>query len=487
MSEAGGGNIPASEGNTTPPAGTSAAAGAGKGSGSGRGSGGRGGGRGHNRFNQGPAQVVSSTQKDFTGMTPDVGGILALANEKGIIKRTDMDSFLKLMGDYTVAKIKNGGLIYGILTTGNDPLPALEAAIQDPSTIANSASDMVKRVFLEDRKRAQDKVENAKTALQALYGAIKGQCTPALLGMVERETEFVTKNTDFDVLWLIGKLRLAIAGVDTKANKLMVVYNALTRLVNMRQGKTEANDNFRRRFKDNVKKLIAADGGNCILPKGAGTFADQDNPTNDELDDLCEKFQAIIFLMRADENRFLDLQSELERDQHKGVDHYPESVDETYDLLCRRSDDLMSRRTRLPGSNIDTRSGLSYAQDRSNVVPGRDGNVVERECYNCGARGHMSPQCPEEPNQNRGRDRGGGGRGRFHYHGLSFSQHDESIPSSWILLDTCSTCSVSNNNNHVSNISSCPSWNFLQVVTNGGGMLFNEWMTLVPVFSIVAL
>ena len=65
MSEAGGGNIPASEGNTTPPAGTSAAAGAGKGSGSGRGSGGRGGGRGHNRFNQGPAQVVSSTQKDI--------------------------------------------------------------------------------------------------------------------------------------------------------------------------------------------------------------------------------------------------------------------------------------------------------------------------------------------------------------------------------------------------------------------------------------
>ena len=92
------------------------------------------------------------------------------------------------MSDCAVARIKNGGLIHGTLTTGNDPLPALEVAIQDPSTITDAASDMTKRVFLEDRKRAQDKVENAKTALQALYGVIKGQCTPLLLSMVERET-----------------------------------------------------------------------------------------------------------------------------------------------------------------------------------------------------------------------------------------------------------------------------------------------------------
>lgn len=69
----------------------------------------------------------------------------------------------------------------------------------------------------------------------------------------------------------------------------------------------------------------------------------------------------MIFLMRADESRFLELQSELERDQQKAFDNYPKTVDETYELLCRRSDDLMSRRNRISGGG--TRSGLSYAQE----------------------------------------------------------------------------------------------------------------------------
>ena len=130
-----------------------------------------------------------------------------------------MDSFLKLMGDYTVAKIKNGGLIHGILTTGTDLLPALEAAIEDPTTIADSASDMVKRVFLEDRKRAQNKVEHAKRALKAVYGIIQGQCTTGLLSKVEQDAEYLEKNTNFDVLWLIGKLRLGVSGVYSTCDK----------------------------------------------------------------------------------------------------------------------------------------------------------------------------------------------------------------------------------------------------------------------------
>ena len=101
-------------------------------------------------------------------------------------------------------------------------------------------------------------------------------------------------NTNFDVLWLIGKLRLGMTGVDMKANKLMVVFSALTKLLNMRQGKTEANDSYRRRFKDNVKKLVAADGCGCIVPKEAGTFADHDNPTKDGLKLVTKCIQFII-------------------------------------------------------------------------------------------------------------------------------------------------------------------------------------------------
>ena len=75
MSDQGGANSTA---NDSPPAGTTAAASGSCGrrsnQNSGSGDSGRGGNRGHNRFNREHGQVLTSSQKDFFDMTPDVGG-----------------------------------------------------------------------------------------------------------------------------------------------------------------------------------------------------------------------------------------------------------------------------------------------------------------------------------------------------------------------------------------------------------------------------
>ena len=48
------------------------------------------------------------------------------------------------------------------------------------------------------------------------------------------------------------------------------------------------------------------------------------------------------------------------------------------------------------------------------------------------------------------------------------------IPKTWILLDTCSTCDVSNNTNMVHDIRPCSSENVLTAYTNGGAQRYES-------------
>ena len=58
--------------------------------------------------------------------------------------------------------------------------------------------------------------------------------------------------------------------------------------------------------------------------------------------------------------------------------------------------------------------------------------------------------------------------------GYSFAQGDNVIPRSWILLDTCSTCSSSKNADLVHCIRTCTAEEISTVHTNGGSKTFTE-------------
>ena len=67
--------------------------------------------------------------------------------------------------------------------------------------------------------------------------------------------------------------------------------------------------------------------------------------------------------------------------------------------------------------------------------------------------------------------------------GLSFAQNYETLESSWILLDTCSTHSVSNNKMLVRDIVDCTKAEFLTVSTNRGNRTFRKraFLKLIPI------
>ena len=119
------------------------------------------------------------------------------------------------------------------------------------------------------------------------------------------------------------------------------------------------------------------------------------------------------------------------------------------------------------GTPTDSIKGASLHRLLILPVPDTNGRLFpQRLCFNCNCMGHIANFC-HEPDR-----RGNSGAGRLSY---NFTQYPPSFLSKWwLLLDTCFTCSVTNNPDLLTSLNPCPPLDILQVVTNGGGMIFDK-------------
>ena len=78
--------------------------------------------------------------------------------------------------------------------------------------------------------------------------------------------DYEEKSLDLDVMWLIKELKKATSGIDKIADPRATLIQSLAILFKMKQGNTEANDNFLDRFKANVATVMLASGENIYAP-----------------------------------------------------------------------------------------------------------------------------------------------------------------------------------------------------------------------------
>jgi hypothetical protein len=453
-----------------------------------------------------------------------MGVVLGLKYEK-MDKKVTFEVFRDKVCNHIERTMKYGQEVSGIVKTYEDvvatyttnerpsdltaatalPAGASQAEINAAALLAPSAVDLA--IQKEEIRLYVTKKSILASNVNTIFAKVWGQCSEGLQNMIKYSDEYEVKERAKDVVWLLQELKKVTTGIDALGNKRVTYFNALKAFVNMHQGNNESDDSVLKRAKSAVETLVLAGGRHVLCSPDIMDTVVLNNPTDQEISIEEERFRAIHLLQIADPQRYSSLNEDLQHGSYLGRDEYPETTSGAFELMVRRSgryQALGSTRQQQSDNVVDT--PLSRSERRRNVqllqnseqtsntcpptadlVPGVDGETCELECYYCHLWGHTSPNCPQIPAERR---RGGGGRGNGAGRGrggrtgtnmmqvgiglAQSGQNNEMIPSSWILLDTCSTSNVSNNLEMVGDVRNCSADERLTVHTNGGTKIFGK-------------
>ena len=252
-----------------------------------------------------------------------------------------------------------------------------------------------------------------------IYSYVWGQCSGGLRAVISGDPEYKEKSDRRDLLWLLKKLKMAVAGLDEKANKYDTVYTALMIVVTMRQGETESNDDYLTRFKSNWETMMLIGGSHFFVSK---EIIGHQFYTNEEANKSNEALRSMIFIKRSDSKRYGDLKKRLEEANAVKRDEYPKTLADAYDLLVRTQGQIrfgMSiGKKKIPNKFEKDRGGIQFAQVDDDatgdvaLVAGIDGTKNPRiTCWHCNKPGHGRDNCPDNPAATRdGRSAGRNGR-----------------------------------------------------------------------------
>ena len=146
----------------------------------------------------------------------------------------------------------------------------------------------------------------------------------------------------------------------------------------------------------------------------------------------------MLLLKSADDKRYSGLKATLHRGATLGRNEYPKKLSDMYELICAECPDQPTQTRN--NNNTDNRNGTQLLQRSTNKS--------------------STPSTPSSIHQLQ--------------LGVVLTQANNIINPNWILLDTCSTDSVFNNNAFLTNVKKCKDSDILHIVSNGGGSVMYD-------------
>ena len=405
------------------------------------------------------------------------------------------NEFKDLLVTFVGSDYKHGDDISCLIRELKDPEDDLKiehGATKPTKNADGKYDDFAIEEWKMEHKMFLDRKTLMKSNEKKLYALVWGQCTRALKSELMGLAEYDENKKKANSLWLLENIKVVSAGVDATANVVVTYHQQFMSVSFIRQGATESMEEYLNRFNAMVETTKLTGGENLWYCEKLFDKK-MKNATDDEIKESEEKVQAIFFLLHGDKARFGSRIRELERAMHAGRDEWSTTVVGAYHLMIKTQEQLMAVEARMNRSNQGRgrgrgaqfvqqdgnggrgrggrgRGGRSYQSPQvpegTRMVPGADGTTLDLQCYRCQEWGHISPNCQNAPPIGN----------NLLMQRMQFTQGGEStgIEKSWVLLDTCSTNSTSNDAMHVTNITQCYIADEMTTLTNGGPRVFQK-------------
>ena len=242
---------------------------------------------------------------------------------------------------HVVSNFDRGADLRPVIYSLDDPKPIL--AIKEPAypTTIDDDGKEIQPTKAEEKKwdlkmkRHLEREDLLDSNLEKLFGLIMGQCTQGLMAELKAEKEYEIRAKTSDALWLLKKVKVISAGIDSRVNRIYTYHDKLTDMILLKQEALESIDDYRARFVAIVKTLEMTGGIDVFYPYKEECKGSDGKINATLVADMREKVMGMFFIQHADKIRFGFLIGKLKEQEALKSDAYPVSLLEAYNMLIR--------------------------------------------------------------------------------------------------------------------------------------------------------
>jgi hypothetical protein len=271
-----------------------------------------------------------------------------------------------------------------------------EPSIPKPDDLPDGASALDRRIWEKRVDKMIEQEERLKDTTSRAYALVWGQCSDALREKVKAHKDYAKAHEMGSVIKLLKVVKTEMFTFQTQKYGPQVMHEAKRRFYALRQEKHTSVQQYYESFVNTVE-VIEHCGGDIGVDRSlvAEMLGGRDRAIASASvivsaeHDAKDKYLACAFILGSDKTRYGRLLEDLENSYTQGVDKYPKSMVDAYNLLVNWKQNPMNY-MRVVDSSMDGAMFVTAGDSKGNAV-GETG--FTGKCWLCKQAGHRKNQC----------------------------------------------------------------------------------------------